>query len=64
MTGKFVEARVEPGFREKETIFEPCGGFAEKSLSAPESLVVPRRDGTVLIPIQNFSESAVTSYLA
>ena len=60
MAGKFVEARVEPGLRERETIFEPCGGLAQKNLSAPKSLVVPRPDGTVLIPMQNFGETAVT----
>ena len=60
MAGKFLEARVEPGLREREIIFEPCGGLAQKSLSAPESLIVPRQDGTVLIPMQNFGETAVT----
>ena len=60
MAGKFVEARVEPGLRERETIFEPCGDLTQKSLSAPESLVVPRPDRTVLIPMQNFGETAVT----
>ena len=60
MAGKFIEARVEPSVREKEILFEPCGRLAQENLSAPESLLVPRQDGTVLIPMQNFGESAVT----
>ena len=53
-------AGVEPGLREQETFFEPCGGLAQKSFSAPESLIVPRPDGTVLIPMQNFGDTAIT----
>ena len=59
MAGKFLEARVEPGLQEREIILEPCGGLAQKSLSAPESLIVPRQDGTLLISMQNFGETAV-----
>ena len=44
----------------REIIFEPCGGLTQKSLSTPESLIVPRQDGTVLISMQNFGETAVT----
>ena len=59
MAGKFLEARVEPRMLEEEVPFEPCSRLGQGSLSAPESLLVPRQDGTVLIPMQNFSESAV-----
>ena len=58
MAGKFIKARVEPCVCEKETLLEYCGRLAQENPSA--SFLVPRQDGTVLILMQKFGESAVT----
>ena len=58
--GRFVKARVEASPEMKEILFEPGPSLYGASLCAPESLLTARQDGTVMIPLQNFSNAQVS----
>ena len=56
-SGKLVKARVEPACEHLEVLFEPGPRLSQVGLGAPESLLTLEDDGTVMVPVQNFSDS-------
>ena len=59
--GRFLEAKVDPIIKlGTEILFEPnTESLRALGLSAQESLLCVQRDGTVLIPLQNFKQDTV-----
>ena len=56
-SGKLVKARVEPACEHLEVLFEPGPRLSQVGVGAPESLLTLEEDGTVMVPVQNFSDS-------
>ena len=59
--GRFLEPKVDPIIKSGTGIhFEPIAeSLRALGLSAHESLLCVQRDGTVLIPLQNFKQDTV-----
>ena len=59
--GRFLEAQVNPTFEAgTELLFEPnAESLGALGLSAQESLLCVQKNGTVLIPLQNFKQNTV-----
>ena len=59
--GRFLEAKVDPIIKlGTEILFEPnAESLGALGLSAQECLLCVQRDGTVLIPLQNFKQDTV-----
>ena len=58
---RFLEAKINPIIKlGTEVLFEPnAESLRALGLSAQESLLCVQRDGTVLIPLQNFKQDTV-----